>query len=53
MGRAYEKWLSPEGSTDLDHERFANAMTKCQHGGGYCAQDGFCHHDGSVRPDRG
>lgn len=48
MGRAYEKWLSPEGDTDADHERFAKAMMKCQHAVGHCAQDGFCHHDGDC-----
>lgn len=48
MAWAREEWLRPSGDTDLDHERFAKAMMKCQHGGGYCASDGFCHHDGDC-----
>ena len=48
MGRAFESWLVPKGNDDVDHERFAKAMMKCQHGGGHCAQDGFCHHDGDC-----
>lgn len=48
MTWACEKWLRPVADTDRDHERFAKAMMKCQHAGGYCAQDGFCHFDGAC-----
>lgn len=47
LGAPHESWLRG-GDTDLDHSRFAAAMMNCQHGGGYCAQDGFCHHDGDC-----
>lgn len=33
-----ESWLRGN-----NHEQFALAMMRCQHAGGYCAQDGFCH----------
>ena len=44
---ASESWLKP-GNTEKDHERFAEAMMMCQHGGAFCAQDGFCHYDGDC-----
>lgn len=47
LGAPQEIWLKG-GTTDLDHERFAAAMMRCQHGGGYCGQDGVCHHDGDC-----
>lgn len=48
MTWASERWLVPLANTALHHERFANAMMKCRHAGGYCAEDGFCHYDGDC-----
>lgn len=47
LGSPRESWLRG-GSTELDHDRFAAAIMKCQHGGGYCAHDGVCHYDGDC-----
>lgn len=41
--RAVEAWLS----SDVP-ERFAEAAIKCQHAGGFCMDDGFCHFDGQC-----
>lgn len=49
MAWACEAWLRPIADMSLHHERFAKAMSKCQHAGGHCAEDGFCHFD-SPRP---
>lgn len=38
-GECREEWLS----SDVP-ELWAEAMTRCQHAGGYCGQDGFCHY---------
>lgn len=38
-----ESWLKSENP-----ERFAKAMLKCQHSGAFCAQDGYCHFEGSC-----
>lgn len=47
MARA--SWLSSD-----DPARFADAMMKCRHPGGYCAADGRCHLAGDCfRPPRG
>jgi len=48
MPWACEAWLRPIADTDLHHDRFAKAMMKCQHAGGFCAADGFCHFDGDC-----
>lgn len=48
MPWACEAWLRPIADTDLHHGRFAKAMMKCQHAGGFCAADGFCHFDGDC-----
>lgn len=48
MALAREEWLRPVADLDLHHERFAKAMMKCQHAGGHCAEDGFCHFDGDC-----
>lgn len=42
-----ESWLKG-GDTDADHEHFAAAMMRCQHGGAFCAHDGICHYDGDC-----
>lgn len=47
LGTPNETWLRG-GDADIDHERFAAAMMKCQHSGAFCAQDGVCHHDGDC-----
>ena len=45
---ARETWLKSE-----DPEKFAAAAIKCEHAGGYCMSDGFCHFDGvCFRTDR-
>jgi len=46
-GTPRESWLKG-GDTDADHERFALAMDKCQHSGGFCAEDGECHYAGDC-----
>lgn len=47
LGAPREQWLRGGDSED-DHSRFAAAMMKCQHAGAFCAEDGFCHHDGDC-----
>lgn len=42
-GAPRESWLRSE-----DPEKFAEAMMRCKHPGGFCAQDGFCHRDGKC-----
>lgn len=42
-GPAREEWLKSE-----DPDEYAAAMVLCQHAGGYCSQDGFCHFEGSC-----
>lgn len=48
MALAREEWLRPLADTEIFHERFAKAMMKCRHAGGFCAADGFCHFDGDC-----
>lgn len=48
MAWACEAWLRTIADTELHHERFAKAMMKCQHHGGFCAEDGYCHFDGDC-----
>lgn len=38
-GGCREEWLS----SDVP-KLWAEAVTRCQHAGGYCGQDGFCHY---------
>lgn len=48
MVRAVEAWLKSD-----DPERFAEAAIKCEHAGGFCMEDGYCHLDGACfRTDR-
>jgi hypothetical protein len=36
-----ESWLRSD-----DSDKFAEAAVKCQHAGGFCLDDGFCHFEG-------
>ena len=38
-----EAWFKSD-----NHERFASAAVKCQHAGGFCMSDGYCHFDGEC-----
>lgn len=40
---ARESWLRSD-----DHNKFAQAMVKCQHSFGLCGHDGFCHYNGEC-----
>lgn len=43
MSEPRESWLrSP------NHDRWAAAMVKCQHAGGHCGADGYCHYEGEC-----
>lgn len=45
-----KRWRLPKGPVDeswLESEnpqKFAEAMLVCEHAGGYCGQDGYCHY---------
>jgi hypothetical protein len=41
-----ESWLRSKS-----HVRWAAAMTKCQHAGGHCGADGYCHYGDCFDPD--
>lgn len=43
MTRAVEQWLKSD-----DDEKFAEAAIRCQHAGGFCLSDGYCHYDGTC-----
>jgi len=40
---ARESWLK-----SADHNKYAKAIMKCRHAGGYCSADGFCHYGGEC-----
>jgi|GEM_PF-6539735 len=40
-GPAQESWLESENPKE-----FAEAIMVCEHAGGYCGQDGYCHYGG-------
>ena len=42
-----EAWLRSE-----DPEKFAEAAILCQHAGGFCIQDGYCHYAGCFTTER-
>ncbi len=45
VGGAKEEWLASDVPA-----LFAEAMMKCEHSGGHCAYDGYCHYGGCFEP---